>query len=298
MSNLLKCWGVRGSQIGDSVAALSVYAWVRQQYPQAYTYWQVARKHIHAVPLFYNHPLIDQLVISDCAEGMGPRDIEIAKTCNFRFNTMPEHVPGETWPNLRSFYAETFRMSDLPEEIYRLMLPELRRPRLTQWFPVERQQGVIGYWPCAAYGQTQVIWENGERVVKSRNASRPWALALVDRLRAEGYRVVQFGHPNDFADSGGGLNVDIDARQRPFMDQIIAANRVDVNIGTDSGAAIVLGAYGVPQVSLLTNHYPAHTQNLTAFEPDNPNNISLVGVGSADSIPLDSVVAAVKQVTS
>lgn len=293
----LRCHGVRGSQIGDAVAALSVYAWMRQYAPDCYTIWQLARKHIHAAPLFYNNPLISELSISDGNEGYGPRDIAQAGSCHLRFPLMPEHTPGEVWPNQRSFYAETFKMSGLPEGLYSAMSPEVRRPKLTRWFEVERKPRTIGYWPCAAYGQVQTLTIDGKRVVRSRNASRQWAEQLVERLTKEGYTVIQYGHPNDHADTGGSL-ASQDARSQPFMDQIIGSLGCDAVIGTDSGAGIALGAYGCPQISLLTNHYPGHSTNLTAFQPDNPNNISLVGEGSADNISIDTVIQTLKQVIS
>jgi hypothetical protein len=296
----IRVFGSRGSQIGDSVAALTTYAYLRQRYPDCFTIWQVARKHLHAAPLFYENQLIDQLVISDCEEGYGPMDIALAETCQIRLPLMPEHNPQEIWPNLRSFYAETFIMSGLTMDDWRSVPEPSLRPRLTQWFRVERQPKTIGYWPCAAYGVPQTIWEDGKRIVKSRNASRPWAAELVKRLRAEGYKVIQFGHPRDYADCGGPLGADMCAHPHSFMTQIQMALGCDLNIGTDSGAAIALGAYGdgPNQISLLTNHYPGHNLNLTAFQPWNPNNHSFVGVGSADNISIDEVVEMAKQMTS
>ena len=285
MSNSsISCWGVRGSQIGDSIAALSVYAYIRHRYPEAYTYWQIARKHVHAVPLFYNHPLLNQIVISDCDEGMGPRDISIARGCSVVFNVMPDHAFGEIWPNVRNFYQETFIMSGLTMEQWKTVPEHLLRPRLVQWFPVERFPKTIAYWPCAAYGATQIR--------RSRHATRVWAESLVARLLMEGYNVIQFGHSNDHAETGGTLEgCYADMRGEPFMEQIKRSLGCDVIIGTDSGAGIALGAYesNPNQISLLTDHYPGHTENLTAFQPWNPNNRSLVGVGSADAISVDEV---------
>lgn len=300
MSHHPSCWGVRGSQIGDCVTALSVYAWVRQRWPDMFTYWQVARKHAHAVPLFYNHPLVDQLVISDCDEGMGPRDLAIARQCSIAFNVMPEHPdPRLSWPCAFTFHEETFRMAGLPVEEYRAMAPEVRRPRLSQWFAVERRVRTIAYWPCAAYGVVQTITlPDGRRVERSRNASRAWAQAMVDRLVAEGYTVLQCGHPRDYADCGGPLVGAQDLRAMTFMEMIQVSLGTDTVLGTDSGAGIAIGAYGHPQVSLLTPHFPGHVCNLTAFEPDNPNNVSLVGKSSADDITHDAVVAALRQVAS
>lgn len=298
----IRVFGSRGSQIGDSVGALSTYAFIRQRFPDCYTIWQVARKHLHAAPLFYENPLIDQLVISDCEEGYGPMDVALAETCQIRLPLMPEHPePHIPWPTVRSFYQETFIMSGLTMEDWRSVPEHTLRPRLTQWFNVTSQPPkTIAYWPCAAYGVPQVIWEDGKRVVKSRNASRPWAMRLVERLRMEGYKVIQFGHPNDYADCGGGLGASEDVRRLTFMQQIILSLGCDLIIGTDSGAGIALGAYGdgPNQITLLTNHFPGHTSNLTAFAPWNPNNCNFVGVGSADHISIDSVVESVKQMTS
>ena len=178
-------------------------------------------------------------------------------------------------------------MSGLTMEQWKSVPEDILRPRLTRWFNVTRSKGLIGYWPCAAYGQTQIR--------RSRNASRPWALSLVARLKQEGYGVMQFGHPNDYADCGGSLGT-FDARNFSFMEQIIASLGCDLVIGTDSGAGIAIGAYEHPQISLLTDHYPGHTENLTAFQPWNPNNRSLVRVGSADAISIDEVAQLVHDI--
>ena len=282
----LRVFGVRGSQIGDAVSALCVYAYVRHHYPDAYTIWQLARKHVHATPLFYNHDLINQLTISDGDEGYGPRDIALAKTCQVRFPLMPEHPEcAGGWPNRFSFYQETFRMAGLSMEQWKTVPENFLCPRLVQWFPVERFPKTIAYWPCAAYGATQIR--------RSRHATRAWAESLVVRLLREGYNVIQFGHPNDHAETGGTLEgCYADVREEPFMEQIKRSLGCDVIIGTDSGAGIALGAYesNPNQISLLTDHYPGHITNLTAFEPWNPNNRSFVGVGSADNISVDDVV--------
>lgn len=278
--------GFRGSQIGDTVAALTILNYVRHLYPETYTIWQVARKHVHAAPLFYNHELIDRLSISDCDEGYGPRDIALAKSCHVNFPLMPEHPECQLgWPNIRSFYQETFMMGGLTMQQWQKVPEAVLRPRLVQWFPVEHFPKTIAYWPCAAYGATQIR--------RSRHATRAWAESLVARLVGEGYSVVQFGHPNDHAETGGTLEgCYADVRDEPFMEQIKRALGCEIIIGTDSGAGIALGAYedGPKQISLLTDHYPGHVTNLTAFQPWNPNNRPFVGVGSADNISVDEVV--------
>ena len=284
----IRVHGCRGSQIGDAVGALCCYAYLRHLHPDAHTIWQVARKHLHAAPLFYENPLISQLVISDAEEGYGPMDIALAETCSIHFPLMPEHPePHIPWPCVRNFYQETFVMSGLTMEQWNAVPEDILRPRLHPWFIIKRYPKTIAYWPCAAYGQTQIR--------RSRNASRPWAVSLVARLAAEGYNVVQFGHPKDYADCGGALGCP-DVRGLTFMEQIIASLGCDLVIGTDSGAGIAIGAYGHSQLTLLTDHFPGHTTNHLAFQPWNPNNRSFVGLGSADNINVDEVVGVVHDI--
>lgn len=76
-----RVFGFRGSQIGDMVGVLIILNYIRYLYLEAYTIWQVARKHVHAASLFYNHELIDRLTISDYDGGYVPKDIALAKTC-------------------------------------------------------------------------------------------------------------------------------------------------------------------------------------------------------------------------
>ena len=155
------------------------------------------------------------------------------------------------------------------------MSPDERRPKLEKWFNIDKRPAkTIALWPCAGYGA-----EN------KRNPSKEWYGKLVEMLVREGMSVIQFGHPRDF--SIGGVT---DLREMAFFDQIKATLGCDLTISTDSGSGLIFGAYGANQISLLTNHFPYHTQNLTAFGPDNPNNINFVGMGSADRIDLNDVV--------
>lgn len=287
----VRCWGVRGSQIGDIIMSLPILNWLERRFPDCYKHWQIARKHVHAAPLFYNHPLIDKLVISDGDEGMGPNDHAIASTCQIRFNVMPQHPePHVVWPNVRTIWEETWVMAGLPLSEYHALPVEQQRAKLVQWFKVEKQpKKTIAYWPCAQYGQVQA-WH-------PRSASHKWAFELATRLQFQGYKVIQYGHPDDFKDCPhNGAVCAVDAREVSFMDQVKESLGCDLVIGTDSGAGLVIGAYeSVPQISLLTNHYPGHNVNLKAFETNSPLNRSFVGVGSADNISIDEVISSVKE---
>ncbi len=73
-----RIWGFRQSLIGDTIMALPILNWAERRWPGSYKHWQVARKCSQSAQLYLNHPLIDQIVISDCHEGMGPRDVPSA----------------------------------------------------------------------------------------------------------------------------------------------------------------------------------------------------------------------------
>lgn len=286
----LRTFGVRGSRIGDTVMAYPVLAWLRRRFPDCYTHWQIARRHESSLGLWINNPLIDQLVVSDCEEGMGPRDEAIASTCHVRFNVMPQHPDGDrNWADRFTIWEETWRMAGLPIEEYRTLSPEDQRCHLTQWFEVPRQaKRTIALWPSSNYGVKQA-WH-------SRFPSLRWMTELSRQLHVAGYRVVQCGHPNDYADEGV-LPADGDVRSLPFMDQIKLSLGCDAIIGTDSGSTLALAAYeSVPTIQLLTDHMPGGQLPL-AFASNSPTNIPLFAAGSADNISIETVIKTLKQAT-
>lgn len=285
----MRCWGVRGSRLGDTVMAAPVLAWLRRRFPDCYTHWQIARRHaIAAVPLWLNNPLIDQLVVSDCEEGMGPRDIAIAETCQIRFNTMPNHPDGDrAWAPRFTIWEETWRMAGLPIEEYRALPAYDQRCHLTQWFKAPRRPRTVAIWPASNYG-TRQDWH-------SRYPSRAWMVKLVARLEEEGYSIVQCGHLNDYRDEGGAICPQSDMRHLSFIEQIQISLGCDLVIGTDSGSTLILAAYeNIPTVQLLTDHMPGGQLDM-AFASNSPTNIPLFARGSADNILLDDVIETIKR---
>lgn len=265
--------------------ALPLLGWAEKQWPGSFKYWQIARKCVQAAPLYYNHPLINELVISDCNEGMGPRDIAIARECDIVINTMPQHPPpyGDLeWVNHRDIYHETAMMAGLSEEDYQSIPKEERRPKLVKWFETERQPKAIAYWPCAGYGANQK---------HNRHPSYKWSSSLVEELTIRGFKVFQCGHPNDYSTEGGALLGVIDVRGLSFFEQIKLTLGCDLMIGTDSGSSLVVGAYEtIPQITLLTNHIPGHSKNFTALATNSPLNLSLIGKGDIENISVQQVV--------
>lgn len=290
-----KIFGIRGSLIGDSIMALPILNLLEKEFPGSYKYWQIARKCSQSAQLYLNHPLIDQIVISDCEEGMGPRDKEIASKCDIVFDLMPQHPTGDSWPNTRNIYEETWMMAKLPLHLYYALPIEQQRPKLTKWFDIVKQpQKTVALWPCAGYGK-----EN------KRNPSVLWYFGLVGLLTGLGYKVIQFGHPKDF--DGGIQDLTKNAvdslktnyvcmNNSHFFDQIKTTLGCDLMIGTDSGSSLIVGAYDlIPQITLLTNHWPGHVQNFTAFASNAPKNHNLFAENGADNIKIMDVINRVKE---
>lgn len=284
MTQPIRIWGFRGSLIGDMVMAVPLLHWCEKRWPGSYKHWQVARKCAQAAPLFYNHALINQLVISDCNEGMGPRDHKIAATCQVVFNVMPQHPEGDGWANKRDIYWETARMAGLTDDDWHSLDATDKRPYLVRWWEPKPEPKAIAIWPGARQGEKQ-----------KRTASWHWYKQLAIRLEAEGYKVYHCGHPNDHAGMGP---IGRDVRELSFMDQIRFSLDCELTIGTDSGSLLAIAAFEQrPSISLLTNHIPGHVTNLHALAPNSPLNRVLFAADDPDLIPLDDVVAAVKEVT-
>lgn len=266
--------------------ALPILNWINRQYPGSYKYWHLARKCAQAAPLFLNHPLIDKIVITDCDEGFGPKDIELAKSCDLVINTMPPHPFGEFWHNDRSMVEETWVQAGIPLSEFHSLPADEKIPKLYRWFETNLRPKTIAVHCFAGYGR------DGQR-----SPSAAWWIDLLKAVTKD-YTVVRLGHPNepDFSDDFP-YNRFVDLRDLSFIDQVKQALDTSLYIGTDSGMSLVVGAYSHPQVSLLTNWNKNHTKNPLCLQPINKNNTSLFNeysLGGCSGIPKESVINTIK----
>ena len=254
-----KVLGVRQSLIGDCIMSLPVLNFVEKRRPNSYKYWHIAKKCSQSAPLFYNHPLIDKIVITDCEEGFGPKDIELAKQCDFVFNTTPQHPFGEYWHDHRNMLQETWVMAGIDLKEFEALTEEEKTPSLTKWFNTNRESNVIAVHCFAGYGRDN-----------HRSPNKEWWAELIESLTKQGFKVIRLGHPKEPE-----LTNYNDLRHLSFLEQIQIALGCDMYIGTDSGFSLVMGAYSHPQITLLTNWNVNHFKNPTCLQPINKNNISL-----------------------
>lgn len=280
-----KCFGMRSGLIGDSIMALPILNYLELKYPNSYKYWTIDKKCSQAAPIYFNHPLIDKILITEQNESVGPKELEIAKQCDVIINPSPSHPLGDFWPNHRNIYEETWMMAGLFLKDYHNLPPEQQRPKLEKWFNIEKREKSIALFPFAGYAKEG-----------KRSPSLHWYRELMWELQGLGYSICHFGHFNEPSLGDEYTKGYVNLTNQPFFEQIKLALGCDLTIGTDSGTALIMGAYEVPQISLLTNHWPDHIQNPLAFATNNPNNQSLFAPDGADNIKIDDVISVIKSI--
>ncbi len=287
MDKNFKLFVGRGSLIGDTIMFLPVLNYLELLYPNSYKIFPISKKTCQSAPLFINHPLIDKIHILEEWESVDGKDMQLANSCDARINPFPQHPDGPPGTNVNSFWwnkyncvEETWRMAGIDINEINILSELERKPKLEIWFPVEKREKTIGIWCMAGYGNEP-----------KRSPTKEYWINLIKLLIRKGYTIIRFGHEkeptfyfNDYSEIG--MDKFYDVRHLPFFEQIKASLGCIICINTDSGSGWVLGAYGHPQISLLTNHAPNHTENLLAFAPENwkNNNINLRHPESCDMI--------------
>ena len=248
-----KIWGIRSGLIGDTIMALPVLNHLEKLYPNSYKYFSIAKKCSQAAPIYFNHPLIDRIKITDFAEQEGETDTAIVKECDVVINTTPPVYESGHWFNVRGQVEECFLMAGFSKDEFDNLDKEEKKPYLNLWFDTNKKEKTIAIWPFAGYGK----W-------LSRAPSEQWWREIIEDLIKQGWSIAHFGWHED------------------------------------TGSAWIFGAYGLPQITLLTNHFVQdgmkHTQNPTAFAPCNFNdlNVNLFSEGSCSNITHDRVFEAIK----
>lgn len=294
-----KIWGVRHGIAGDLIFALPVLNYLEIKYPNSYKYWVISKKCSQFAPLFFNHPLIDKIHILENKESLGQKDIGIRDTCDLIINTepqCPDGMPGTTekscWWNYYHCYEMAFRMAGFPVEDYRSMSKNLQYPVLNQWFDVDKQNNTIAIWPFTSYGTNS-----------KRSPSKEWWEKFVLLiLRNTDYNIYQLGGLNDPDIFHFGGRYTTLTRIKKFnslsiLDQYKLALGCDINVNTNSGSGIILGAYGTRQITLLTDDAPNHFQNPLAFGPLNykDNNTNIFVTGGFENLQQEVVIEKIKE---
>ena len=302
----IKIWGTSFSLIGDLIMSLPQLNYFKKKFPDSYIYFVIHRKISYCAPLFFNHPLIDKIRITDGWSDFGPNDYLIAKECNIltteidhKKNMIKNRVPvdSENWWNKRSCIEQCALMSNI-HDLNDYIDPRELYPMLFQWFDsgfeIAQKKAAYTYkkidnkenrklnksisiWPFAAYGRS-----------KTRSPSVSWWNKFIDVMSMKKINVVHCGYVTE-PDLSANSNYYKKITHLDFLDQIKISLGTNISVGTDSGSMWVLGAYSHPSVNLITNWANNHSENLHAFAPKNINGVNLFSQDGCDNIDVEQV---------
>lgn len=282
----------RGTMLGDILATVPTLAYLKKRWPKSTIVFAMGKKSAQAAMLYLNHPLIDEIYITDGQEDLeSDRDFAKYNSCDIKFSLNPQHPSGSDYPKSGNIYRESFVMQGIDGWIWENWVTEEERvPKLVKWWnPVEkpfRDRKAIFFTGRPNYGK------ESKRTVSLRYTEK-----LVLELMDMGYGVVQSGGESDqswFAGENEYYPFYRRVNELSFFDQIKIANECDCIVGSDSGMTLILGAYLLPQVSLIPIHW-GNENNPSALSTNNPNNYSFYSIGGTDNIDMDLVIDKIKE---
>jgi ADP-heptose:LPS heptosyltransferase len=282
-----RIWLGRGTMLGDILATVPTAVYLKKVYPNYHIVWAMGKKSGQSAMLYFRHPAIDEIYICDGAEGPESyEDFTKVNSCDIKFNLNPQHRDGE-YPRKRNIYWESMHMQGCEDWIWEtVMTDEDKIPKLTKWWnPVKRPfvNKTIFFTGMPNYGREAKRW-----------VSKKYLLELSNKLITLGYCLIQSGGEQDEPFYLGDYPNFWRINERSFFDQIQIANECDCIVGSDSGMSLILGAYGLPQVSLLPIHW-GNDNNPSALSTNNPNNYSFYSFNGTDNINMDSVLDKIKE---
>jgi ADP-heptose:LPS heptosyltransferase len=287
----LKIWGVSYGITGDLIMGLPVLTYFEKKYPGSYKVWAIEKKVGYMAPFFLNHPLIDQIRITQKWDGMGEADRRIVEGCYIACTHENWKHSRPDWYNYTDCIWETAYIAGI-DEIYAVLSDEDCYPKLKQWFDVgtddpnfqtySKENGA----DTSVKNNTIALFPFATATSKiDRSPSINWYDTLARSLVDMGYDIYQFGYHSDYKIAG--------ARQfthLTFFDQVRLALSCKMSIGTDSGNMWVMGAYSHPAVHLMTNWMVGHKRNFDALLPRNKNGVTVFAEGGANNISREHVL--------
>jgi ADP-heptose:LPS heptosyltransferase len=273
----MKIFGTRMSLIGDIIMSLPVLQKLCEIVDKPYVYFSIAQKCKQSAPLFYNHPLIQEIKISDQFEDLGENDFKIIKECDIVLPVRPNPPDQFDWYNYRSLIEETTRMAGFSQSFTADTVPILY---VNKEIPHIKQK-TIAIWPFAGYGKGS-----------SRSPNIEWWKNTCDALTRKGFNILHCGVNNEPDIFTGDQYSRITNLE--FADQIYYSLGCCGAIGTDSGSMWVIAAYHqIPQINLITNWLPNHNKNLLSLAPVGKKVRNLYADNGCSNININDVVNSV-----
>lgn len=272
----MKIFGMRNGQVGDIIMSLPFLNYFEKLYPNSFKYFSVAQRYKQIIPLLKNHPLINEIKVTDNYNSYGENDFKIIKDCDIVIDTSPQH-DDPYWYNTRNCLEETAHMAGLPYE----KINEF--PTLYNTFDLETKN-YISVWPFAGYGDLN----NG------RSPSLNWWNNLF--LKYKSLAIYHFGHESEPNLDVGSNNKYYRLTNLSFAEQIRISLNGRLILGTDSGSMWCTAAYHqVPQVQVMTNWFPNHHSNPYALAPIGKKCKSLFARNGCDNILHEDMIHCISE---
>ena len=302
---MVKIWGISFSLIGDLIMSLPQLNYFKNKYKNIYVYFVIHKKISYCAPLFFNNPLIDKILISGEWSSFNNDDYNLASSCDIVTTKIDHNLKkildrkhsDTLWYNKRTCIEETAIMSGISDLNNYTSVKE-RQPKLTKWFDPgfeePQKKGAYSYkkqeskknkilskslsiWPFAGYGRS-----------KNRNPDEIWWSNLIRKFIANKIHVYHFGYFNEPIFSNDSYYYH-NLTKLSFFEQIKLSLGTKLTLGTDSGSLWVLSAYSHPTITLLTNWYGNHNENLLATLPINENGKYIFKNNGFENLSIEEV---------
>lgn len=281
------------SRYGDIICFIPFITYLKKVYPDSYVTFFIDKTCAPVTQFLLNYPGIDRFQISLEEDKVTKLDSEGRYDIIFNlYNDLTD----PRYYNFHNVQKENFIMSEVfttdglrkinPVE-YNILTNEEKYPRLVCYFPVSRTEKTIAIWPFSGYGDSEMS--------RKRSPSVEWWTILIQGLASKGYKILEFGHPNNRSLKEKSHDVK-DLRHLSLFDSVKASLGCDLVITTDSGPSHIFGAYGARQICLYSPYQRDHFQNFEAMTPMNyKNNLTLFcGIDNINSIKQEEVLNIIK----
>ena len=278
----MKIFGVRMSQIGDIVVSLPILQQLCSIVKNPYVYFSVAQKSQQIIPLLENHPLINEIKISDEYEDLGDNDYKIINQCDIILPVRPPSPQNPLWYNDRHIIEETAIMAGFNPEFINGIFPKLYINRDIPVFFKNTKSFAV--WPFAGYGSGT-----------NRSPSKEWWFEICSYIINQGHSIIQCGTDSE------PLILEHPRYKRitdlTFADQIYFSLGCNGVLGTDSGSMWTIGAYDlIPQIDFITAWMPNHHQNKLAFAPLGNKITTMYADNGPSNIPINEALLKINEI--
>lgn len=290
---MIKCFVGRSQLLGDSISSLPLLHLAKKRYPNSYITWPIAKKSQSTIQFIKNHPLINEILISDDDEG------NIYTIDGVQYNQKTDKLPGfdfqidcnpparANWYNndKNRLVNENCLMAGFIQEEFDNLNDQEKIPKLYRYFDLKYfstpKVPVITFQSTAGYGQGL-----------TRSPSVDWWNNLIESCQNR-FCFVQIGHPNDAIVRKAG-----NICHHDFIEQFAYILGSSLYIGIENGITWIVGAYGeIPQINLTTYHMPNHSSNPIAWMPQSQrqDETNFFHPYSCSDISIEEVVKAIEK---